>query len=139
MKRSVSKNSWILLCLVAVAWTFSYWTTHPAFSTLPATPSYLGQELRLNNEIIYKAIPQNYHLMHLQIGGSRYYMENTPSWIKTEIQVNDKGNYVSHKVIGSSHEYLEYRLNKYISEIKFLPAYSTKGPSSSSIVVQFVY
>lgn len=139
MKRSVSKNSWILLCIIAVAWTFSYWYTHPSLASIVPPADLFGYELNTKNAIIYKAIPQNYHLMHLQIGGSRYYMENIPSWIKAEVEVDQNGSYVSHKIIGASHEYLEFRLNKYISDMKFLPAYDQYGPTGSSIILQFVY
>ena len=139
MKRSISKNSWILVSIIAIAWTFSFWSTHPTLSRCFSNDSILGIQQGLKNDIVYRAIPQNYHLIHLQIGGSRYYMDNVPSWIKVEIEVDENGAYTSHKVLDSSNEYLEFRLNRYIADIKFLPAYDKDGPTTSSVVMQFVY
>ncbi|MCI4670519.1 MAG: hypothetical protein MRZ79_20450 [Bacteroidia bacterium] len=135
MKPTLSKNSWVLVCIVALAWSFSYWSEKKE----PATCSIWGQTSLVQNEVVYKAIPQNYHLIHLQIGGSKYYRENIPAWVKVEVEVDEDGNYKSHELMGASHEYLEYRLEKYISDMRFLPAYNKSGPTSSSLILQFVY
>ncbi len=133
MNKGISKDSWILLTVLGLAWTFTVWTTRPELSSHLSLSS-----VETTEEIRYKAIPKNYNLVHLKIGGSSYYQEDA-SWIKVQVSIDAEGNYLSHEILFTSSDQLRLRLDRHISNLAFLPAYNSQGPVASKVTLQFIY